>query len=79
MQNCQENKELHLVRAKFYLLERKVGPKKCGKSKCEVCLNIEETDIFTSTATDESFKINHKLNCDDNCLIYLLTCKYCGK
>ena len=24
-------------------------------------------------------KINHKLNCDDNCLIYLWSCKCCGK
>ena len=27
----------------------------------------------------KSFKTNHKLNCDDNCLIYLLTWKCCGK
>ena len=52
---------------------------KCGKSRCEVCLNIKETDTFTSTTTRESFKKNHRLNCDDNCLIYFLTCKCCGK
>ena len=69
----------YLVRAKLYPLERKVGSEKCGKSRCEVCLNIQETDTFTSTTTGESFKINHKLNCDDNCLIYLLICKCCGK
>ena len=69
----------YLVRAKLYPLERKVGSVKCGKSRCEVCLNIQETDTFTSTTTGESFKINHKLNCDNNCLIYLLTCKCCGK
>ena len=69
----------YLVRAKFYPLERKVGSEKCGKSRCEVCLNIQETDTFTSTTTGKSFKINHKLNCDDNCLIYLLTYKCCGR
>ena len=69
----------YLVRAKLYPLERKVGSEKCGKSRCEVCLNIQETDTFTSTTTSESFKINHKLNCDDNCLICLFTCKCCGK
>ena len=69
----------YLVRAKLYRLERKVGSEKCGKSRCEVCLNIQETDTFTSTTTSESFKINHKLNCDDNCLICLFTCKCCGK
>ena len=41
--------------------------------------SIQETDTFTSTTKSESFKINHKLNFDDNCLIYLLTCKCCGK
>ena len=69
----------YLVRAKFYPLERKVGSEKCGKSRCEVCLNIQETDTFTSTTTGKSFKINHKLNCDNNCLIYLLTYKCCGR
>ena len=69
----------YLIRAKLYPLERKVGSEKCGKSQCDVCLNIQETDTFTSTTTGESFKINHKLNCDDNYLIYLLTCKCCGK
>ena len=47
--------------------------------RCEVCLNIEEADTFTSTATGKRFKINHKPKCDDNCLIYLLTCRCCGK
>ena len=42
-------------------------------------MNLIETDIFTSTATGESFKINHKFNCDDKCLIYLLTCNQCRK
>ena len=69
----------YLVRAKLYPFQRKVGSEKCGKSRCEVCLNIQEADTFTSTTTGESFKINHKLNCNDNCLIYLLTCKCCGK
>ena len=32
-----------------------------------------------STTTGESFKINHKLNYDNNRLIYLLKCKCCGK
>ena len=68
----------YLVTAKLYPLERKVGSEKSGKSRCDVCLSIEETDTFTSTTTGEIFKINHKLNCYDNCLIYLLTCKFYG-
>ena len=65
----------YLVRAKLYPLERKVGSEKCGKSRCEVCLNIQETDTFTSTTTGKSFKINHKLNCDGNCLVFIFSNK----
>ena len=32
----------YLVRAKLYSLGRKVGSEKCGKSRCEVCFNIQE-------------------------------------
>ena len=49
----------YLERAKLYPFERKVRSEKCGKSRCEICLNIEETDTFTSTTTGENFKINH--------------------
>ena len=63
----------YLVRAKLYPPERKVDSEKCGRSRCEVCLSIQETDTYTSIIKGESFKINHKLNCDNNFLIYLLT------
>ena len=39
----------YLVRAKLYPLEKKVGSEKCGKPRCKVCLNIQETDTFTSS------------------------------
>ena len=64
----------YLVRAKLYPLQRTVGSFKCNKPRCEVCINVIETDTFTSTATGESFKINDKFNWDDKCLIYLLVC-----
>ena len=69
----------YLVIAKLYPLETKVSSEKCGQSRCEVYLSIQETDTFTSTTKDESFKINYKLNRNDNCLIYLLTRRSCGK
>ena len=69
----------YLVRAKLYPLHRKIGSKKCAKNRCEVCDYVTDTDTFTSTVTGESFKINHQLNCDDRCIIYLLTCKQCQK
>ena len=69
----------YLLRAKLYLLERRVGSEKCGKSRFEVCLDIEKTNTFMRTTPEESFKINQKLSCDFNCLIYVVTCKSCGK
>ena len=67
------------MRATSYPLHRKVGSKKCAKNPFEVCDYVTDTDTFTSTVTGESFTINHQLNCDDRCIIYLLTCKQCQK
>ena len=69
----------YLARAKLYPLHRKVGSKNCAKNRCEVCDYVTDTDIFTSTVTEESFKINQQLNCDGRSIIYLLTCKQCQK
>ena len=69
----------YIVRAKLYPIERTIGSYKCGKKRCEVCDVISETDTFSSTATGESFKINHKFNCNDKCLVYLAICKIFNK
>ena len=66
----------YIVRTKLYPLERRVGSHKCGKKCCEV---ISETDTFSSLVTGENFKINHKFNCNDKCLVYLATYKICNK
>ena len=73
-----------LVCAKPYLLERERRSYKCGNSRCEVCYSIEEIDTLVITVTDEPFKINHHLSCNDKCFIYFLTRKvrkkqYTGK
>ena len=47
----------YLVRVKLDPLERMVNSKICGKSRCDVCLNNEETDTFTSTTTGKIFKL----------------------
>ena len=63
----------------MYPLERKVGSYKCGNKRCEVCQFITETDTFTSTVTGETFKINHRFDCNSKSLVYLLTCNQCKK
>ena len=69
----------YLVRAKLYPLERRVGSFKCGGRRCQVYLNITETETFTGTSTNQTYKINHEFNCNESSLIYLLTCKICRK
>ena len=51
----------------------------CDKKRCEVCVKIYEAGPFFSTVIGETFKNNHKLDCDNKCLIYLFMCKCCGK
>ena len=65
----------HLVRAK----KRKVGSFKCKGKRCQTSLNVNETNSFASSVTKEEYKINHCFNCNEKCLIYLLTCKVCLK
>ena len=76
---CARKLNSYLVKAKIYPLQRTVGSFQCNKRRCEVCINVSETDTFTSTATGESFKINHKFNCEGKCLIYLLARYQCRK
>ena len=76
---CARRISSYLVRAKLYPLERFVGSRQCKKSRCEVCTIVTEIDTFSSTVTGETFQINHELNFDDKCLIYLLKCNVCKK
>ena len=67
------------MRSKLYPLRRALGSKQCKKRRCKVCTNVTEIDSSSSTMTGETFHINHKLNCDDKCLIYLFKFKVCKK
>ena len=69
----------YLFRGEVYPLERKVGSCGYGKKRCQVCINITETDSFTSASTSKTHTINHLFNCREKCLVYLLTCRICLK
>ena len=73
------NLRSHLVRSKLYSQERTVGSCKCNNPRYLTCKNVQECDTFTSHVTKESFKINHRFNCNSKFLVYLLSCKVCGK
>ena len=67
----------YLVRAKIYPFERSGGSYKCGKKCWEVWENLNKTESFTSSVTFIAYKINHRLNCNNKCLFYLLMCQKC--
>ena len=69
----------YLVRAKLYPIERKAGSCKCNSKRCEVCKNVLETDTFTCSNDQTTYKINHKFDCNEKCLVYLITCNKCLK
>ena len=65
----------YLVRAKLYPTERTVGSYKCIRKRCKVCIYVNET--FTSTVYGQTYIINHRFDCSERCLVYLLTCNKC--
>ena len=69
----------YIVRSKLYPLERNVGCGGCGNGRCQVCNNIKVTDTFDSFTTKKSYKIKHKCEYNDKFLIYLFSCRTCGK
>ena len=69
----------YLIRVKLYPEERTEGSFKCGSKHCEVCLNVNEASTFASTVTGETYIINNRFNCNNKCLLNLLTCCCCKK
>ena len=61
----------------LYATERIVRSYKCGGKQCEVCINVNETSTFTSTVTGKTYIRNHRFDCNERCLLYLLTCNKC--
>ena len=67
----------YLVRAKLYPVEREVGLCKCNGKHCEVCENVLETYTFAFSNGQTTYKTNHKFDCNEKYLVYLITCKKC--
>ena len=67
----------YLLRAKLYPLERSVGSFKCNGKRCQICMNVTESNTFSSSVDKKEYVINHSFNCNDKCIIYLLTCNKC--
>ena len=50
-----------------------------GRSDCQCCKQIKNTDSFKSDITNKTFKIFHEANCRSGNLIYLMECTLCSK
>ena len=48
----------YLVRAKLYPIERKVRSCKCKGKRWKICKNVLETDTFTCSNDQITYKIN---------------------
>ena len=62
----------YIARTKLYPTEGRFESFKCTKKWCEACGNVNITDNFAFSVTQNTYKINKKLSCDDKFLIYLV-------
>ena len=63
------------VRARLYLLERTVGSFKCKASRCQLCLNVNDTDHFSRTANGKTYLLFKNLIVAPNVLFICLHVK----
>ena len=66
-----------LVKAKLYSQERFVGSFKCNGKRCQVCMNVTESNTLSSSADKKEYVISNSFNCNDKCIIYFLICNNC--
>ena len=71
---------IRLVRAKVYHVEESlVGSRKYLRNRCQVCKNVVEIDTSQSFVDKKVYKINRRFTYSDKYLVYLLSCKVCGR
>ena len=62
------------------LIEWEISSTRCNGPHYLTCNNVKKCDTFTSHAPKKTCKkINYHFNCNSKCLIYLFSCKVCGK
>ena len=79
MLSCRGARKLssYLGRAKVYSLKPKIGSCRYGKKRCQVCLNVTETDSFTITSSSETRLFICEILVKN--IVHLLTCWVCLK
>ena len=56
----------------------KKGCSRCGKSRCQVCNVMSNSEHFHSNIDSREYRINYSSNCDSSNVVYLLECTVCG-
>ena len=69
-----------LVRSKLKLTDdAKRGNFPCGRGICEICNILIPGREFKSMVTGVIYKMNFHFDCNNLCVVYLITCKMCKK
>ena len=50
---------------------------KCGGKRSEVCIIVNKRSTFAIAVIGKTYIINHRFDCNERCLVYLLTCNKC--
>ena len=56
----------------------KKGCSHCGKSRCQVCNVMSNSEHFHSNIDSWEYRINYSFNYDSSNVVYLLECTVCG-
>ena len=74
--NCIENRKVKRAKNKFTIGKCSPCLSRTG-SLC--CSQLTSTMTYNSQETKRKFKIYHKVNCQNECVIYLMECTLCNK
>ena len=73
----------YLVRAKVQKQRIKAeGSRSCGSSVCQISKDesfLKFGNKFTSNVTGKTYDIHYNLDCNSSNVVYLISCKSCGK
>ena len=58
---------------------REPGVKRCTSNRCKACNYIAEANTFASSYNNRTFSITSAMGCKTSNIIYVITCKQCGK
>ena len=70
---AQQSVFIDLLRHRLIRKLKFVEQKRCG-----TCPYLKQGKEFTFSATNETFRIKHSMNCTSTNLIYVITCAGCG-